>query len=43
MYIYLMASDGLDEKIDIRTDDVQEFIDRHKNNPVVKECSWGFH
>ena len=35
LYIYLQASDGSDESIDIRTGDVQEFIDSHKNNPVM--------
>ncbi len=35
MYAYLSANDGTQEVIDIRFDDVQAFIDAHKNNPIV--------
>lgn len=42
MYIYLSASDGWEERIDIRTDDVASFIAAHKDNPVVKECTYGW-
>ncbi len=34
-FIYLCANDGSDASIDIRTDDVQSFINEHKNNPVA--------
>lgn len=42
-YFYLHASDAWDEKIDIRTGDVKAFINEHKNNPVVKNVSYGYH
>lgn len=35
MYIYLRANDGSDEWIDIRDGGVEEFIARHKNNPLA--------
>ena len=40
MYIYLCAQDGSGECMDIRQGNVQEFIEYHKDNPIVKECSW---
>lgn len=42
-YFYLHASDAWDEGIDIRTSDVEAFINQHKNNPVVKNVGWGYH
>jgi len=42
MYIYLKASDGYDEMIDIRTEGVGEFIEFHKDNPVVKELGYSW-
>ena len=43
LYFYLYASDALGEQIDIRTSDVQYFINEHKNNPIVKNVSAGWH
>lgn len=42
MYIYLSASDGSEDCIDIRDSGVEEFVEQHKNNPVVKECTYGW-
>lgn len=43
MYFYLHANDAWDEEIDIRTGDVEAFIDQHKNNAVVKKLSVGYY
>ena len=43
MYIYLHASDAWDVQIDIRENDVEEFINEHQNNPVVKNLSASWH
>lgn len=43
MYIYLHASDAWDVQIDIRENDVEEFINEHKKNPVVKNLSASWH
>lgn len=43
MYFYLCASDAMDEKIDIRESDVEEFIRKHETNPVVKKLSAGWY
>lgn len=43
LYFYLSASDGKDEMIDIRTDDVEAFIEEHKDNPVVENVTWGYY
>lgn len=40
-YIYLHASDALDESIDIRTGDVEAFIAAHRNNPVTEGVAVG--
>ncbi len=37
MYAYLSANDGTQDVIDIRFDDVQSFIDAHKDNPIVAD------
>lgn len=37
MYAYLGANDGTQQVIDIRFDDVQSFIDAHKDNPIVAD------
>ena len=38
------TEDILGESIDIRTGDVETFIDKHKNNTVVKNVGgWGYH
>ena len=37
MYIYLSANDGLEEKVDIRTEDVEAFVQAHKGNKAVTE------
>lgn len=42
-YFHLHASDARDEQIDIRTSDVEAFINEHKNNPVVQDVSWGYY
>ena len=42
-YFYLHASDESDTMIDIRENDVQSFIDEHKNNPVVTRLSASWH
>lgn len=36
-YFYLMANDETQAQIDIRTEDVQAFIDEHKDNEVWKD------
>ena len=38
MYINLSANDGTDEYIDIRTDDPEEYIRQHQDNPIVTNC-----
>lgn len=42
-YFYLNASDVWNERIDIRTEDVEKFISDHKNNPVVKNVTWSYY
>ena len=42
MYIRLCARDGTDDALDIRNGSVAEFIESHKDNPIVKDCSWNF-
>ena len=42
MYINLIANDGTDSYIDIRDGGVTEFIDLHKDNPVVFKCGAGW-
>lgn len=39
-YIYLTANDGLESSIDIRESNVEDYINQHKNNPVVKDILW---
>lgn len=41
-YIYLAANDGLEEVIDIRKNDVSEYITKHIDNPVVTNLSSSF-
>ena len=41
-YIYLEAADGYESRIDIRRDDVEGFIEEHKNDPVIADCSFGW-
>ncbi len=43
LYFYLSASDGQEEMIDIRTGDVEVFIEEHKDNPVVQNVTWGYY
>lgn len=43
MYFYLHASDAWDEQIDIRENDVEDFIRKHEKNPVVKNISAGWY
>lgn len=40
-YMFLFANDYTEEIIDIRKEDVQAFIDAHKDNPVIKKI--GYH
>lgn len=42
MYFHLHASDAWDEQIDIRDNDVNEFISKHEKNPVVNNLSAGW-
>lgn len=42
MYIYLQANDGLEERLDIRNGGAEEFFARHKDNPIVVNCSAGW-
>lgn len=39
MYFYLHANDGTEEQIDIRNGGAAEFFARHKENPIVLNCS----
>ena len=43
LYFYLNASDEQEEMIDIRTGDVEVFIEEHKDNPVVQNVTWGYY
>lgn len=44
MYIRLCVRDGTEDSVDIRHGSyVAEFIENHKGNPLVKECSWSFY
>jgi len=42
LYIYITANDGLNTFHDIRYSGVEEYINKHKQNPIVKSCSYGF-
>ena len=39
IYIYLVSHDGPDTRIDIRDGEVEEFIELHKDAPVVIRCN----
>ncbi len=43
LYYYLTAKDGKDQAADIRYNDAEEYINTHKDNPVVKNISLGYH
>ncbi len=44
LYFYLTSADSYfqESRIDIRYEDVNEFIEKHKNNPVIKNISFSF-
>ncbi|HHU84758.1 MAG TPA: hypothetical protein GXZ23_06275 [Clostridiales bacterium] len=42
MYFYLQANDGSEDRIDIRTNDVDAFIQEHKNNAKVQNVNWEY-